>query len=101
VDSGTVYRAAHHRTAGNYANASNSNYWAQPNLVYPRAERAFFFCQRLGAADPKSVTVNGNAVVDVYVLELPCYNAAVKTTGKIQRTGNCDPPMSLIMITVP
>jgi hypothetical protein len=82
VDSGTVYRAAHHRTTGNYSNASNSNYWAQPNLVLSPSGTRILFASDWGAANPKSVTVNGNAPVDVYVLELPCYATAVKASGR-------------------
>jgi len=98
VDSGTVYRAAHHRTAGNYANASNSNYWAQPNLCLIPSERAILFAKRLGRGRSEERYGEWQCSRGCLCSGITCYNAAVKTTGKFQRTGNCDPPMSLIMI---
>jgi Divergent InlB B-repeat domain/Bacterial Ig domain len=73
VDGGTVCRLAHHRTTGNYSNARNSNYWAQPNIVISPSGTRILFASDWGAADPKHVTVDGSAVVDTYVIELPGY----------------------------
>ena len=73
VDTGQMCRIAHNRTTGNYANSSNSNYWAQPNVIIsPRGTR-ILFASDWGAANPKSPTVNGSAVVDTYVITLPSY----------------------------
>jgi len=73
VDTGVTCRVAHHRTTGNYANSSNSNYWAQPNLVISPSGTRILFASDWGAANPKSPTINGAAVVDTYVVELPGY----------------------------
>ena len=73
IDTGKMCRIAHNRTTGNYANSSNSNYWAQPNVIIsPRGTR-ILFASDWGAANPKSPTVNGSAVVDTYVITLPSY----------------------------
>ena len=73
VDTGAICRVAHHRTTGNYFNGNDSNYWAQPNLVISPSGTRILFASDWGAADPKHVTVNGSAVVDTYVIELPGY----------------------------
>jgi len=55
---------AHHRSAGNYGNASQSSYWAQPNVTMsPSGARILFQSDW------------GDAMIDTYVLELTSYEA--------------------------
>ena len=76
VDTGAVYRVAHHRSTGNYGNSSSSNYWAQPNVTVSPSGTRILFQSDWGAANPKSITMpNDKAIVDTYVIELPAYSA--------------------------
>ncbi len=77
IDSGAVYRVAHHRTTGNYGNATNSNYWAQPNVTISPSGTRILFASDWGSANPSAPVINGNAVVDTYVVELPGYGGPV------------------------
>jgi len=74
VDTGDFCRVAHHRSTGNWYNATESNYWAQPNVVFSPSGTRVAFPSDWGAANPgPSVKADPNASVDVYVLELPGY----------------------------
>jgi len=74
ADTGAVCRAAHHRSAGYYTSAPTNNYWAQTNVTMsPRGTRILFQSD-WGSGAPTSVTIDPNAVVDTYVLELPAYS---------------------------
>lgn len=75
VDTGAICRIAHNRSTGNYNNASTSNYWAQPNVIVSPSGTRVLFASDWGDANPKSPTVNANAVTDTYVVELPGYKA--------------------------
>jgi len=76
VDTGAVFRVAHHRSTGAFGNSSNSNYWAQPNVTMSPSGTRILFQSDWGAADPKSITMpNANAIVDTYVIELPAYTS--------------------------
>jgi hypothetical protein len=73
VETGRACRVAHHRSSGNYSNSSNSNYWAQPNVIISPSGTRILFASDWGVADPHKVSVDGDAVVDTYVIELPGY----------------------------
>ncbi|MDE2253265.1 MAG: hypothetical protein KGL42_03225 [Betaproteobacteria bacterium] len=73
VDNGGIFRVAHHRSTGNYSNASNSNYWAQPNVTISPSGTRVLFQSDWGSANPSSPVINPNAIVDTYVIELPAY----------------------------
>ena len=75
VDSGAVYRVAHHRSTGNYGNASQSNYWAQPNVTMSPSGTRILFQSDWGAENPSSPVIDPNAMIDTYVIELPGYSA--------------------------
>lgn len=74
VDTNKICRLAHHRSTGNWDDAKQSNYWAQPNATpSPRGTRVLF-ASDWGAATPgNSVDANPNATIDTYVIELPSY----------------------------
>ena len=73
IDTGKVYRVAHHRSTGNYSNAKTSNYWAQPNLVISPSGTRILVASDWGDANPNSPVINPSAAVDTYVIELPAY----------------------------
>lgn len=75
VDTGGVYRVAHHRSTGNYGNASQSNYWAQPNVTMSPSGTRILFQSDWGAGDPSKPVIDPNAMIDTYVIELPAYSA--------------------------
>ncbi|HXW64867.1 MAG TPA: hypothetical protein VEK74_07285 [Burkholderiaceae bacterium] len=75
LDTGKFCRVAHHRSTGDWSNATQSNYWAQPNVILSPSGTRILFASDWGAATPgSSVTANPNAVVDTYVIELPTYS---------------------------
>ncbi len=68
VDTGIVRRVAHHRTTGNYSNARQNNYWAQPNIcISPSGTRAIF-CSDWGNANPSNPVIDPNASTDTYLI---------------------------------
>jgi len=71
LDTGITYRIAHHRSTGNYSNAPQSNYWAQPNVTISTSGTRILFQSDWGCADPSNPVLNPNAPVDTYVIELP------------------------------
>jgi hypothetical protein len=73
LTSGMNYRFAHHRSTGNYSNASQSNYWAQPNVTLSTSGTRILFQSDWGDADPSNPVLNPSAAVDTYVIELPSY----------------------------
>ncbi|CAZ90328.1 conserved exported hypothetical protein [Thiomonas arsenitoxydans] len=73
LTSGVTWRIAHHRSTGNYSNASQSNYWAQPNVTFSTSGTRILFNSDWGDGDPSNPVVNPNAAVDTYVLILPSY----------------------------
>jgi hypothetical protein len=73
MDTGITYRLAHHRSTGNYSNAAQSNYWAQPNVTFSTSGTRILFQSDWGDGKPSSPVVNENAAVDTYVIELPSY----------------------------
>jgi hypothetical protein len=73
IDTGKVYRVAHHRTAGNYSNARQNNYWAQPNVVISPSGTRLLVASDWGAGNPGNPVIDPNAAVDTYVIELPAY----------------------------
>lgn len=73
VDTGEVYRVAHHRSTGNYGNASQSNYWAQPNVTMSPSGTRILFQSDWGDGNPSQPVIDPNAMIDTYVLELPSY----------------------------
>ncbi len=75
LDTGLSYRMAHHRSTGNYSNASQSNYWAQPNVTLSTSGTRILFQSDWGDGDPSNPVVNSNAAVDTYIIELPSYGA--------------------------
>jgi len=75
IDTGAVYRVAHHRTTGNYYNAAQSNYWAQPNVTMSPSGTRLLFQSDWGAGNPSSPVIDPNAIIDTYVVELPAYFA--------------------------
>lgn len=74
VDSGAVYRVAHHRSTGDWSSASVSNYWSQPNVTLSPSGSRILFNSDWGAADPGNPTINPNAYTDTYVVELPQFS---------------------------
>jgi hypothetical protein len=76
VDTGDFCRAAHHRSAGYYANAPVNNYWAQPNVTMSPSGTRILVQSDWGDGTPgPGVTADPNAVIDTYVVELPSYGA--------------------------
>jgi hypothetical protein len=73
LTSGVTWRLAHHRSTGNYSNASQSNYWAQPNVTFSTSGTRILFNSDWGDGDPSNPLVNPNAPIDTYVLILPSY----------------------------
>jgi len=74
VDTKEMCRVAHHRSTGNWDNATISNYWAQPNATTSPSGTRILFASDWGAGTPgNSVTASPYAVVDTYVIELPGY----------------------------
>lgn len=73
LDSGTTWRIAHHRSTGNYSNAPQSNYWAQPNVTFSTSGTRILFQSDWGDGDPSKPVLSPNAPVDTYVLTLPSY----------------------------
>lgn len=70
---GVTYRIAHHRSTGNWSNAPQSNYWAQPNVTFSATGTRILFNSDWGDGNPSNPVVNPNAAVDTYVIELPVY----------------------------
>ncbi len=75
MTSGTTWRIAHHRSTGNYSNASQSNYWAQPNVTFSTSGTRILFNSDWGDGNPANPVVNPNAPIDTYVLILPSFGA--------------------------
>ncbi len=73
VDTGAVFRVAHHRSTGHYSNAPVNNYWAQTNVTPSPSGTRILVQSDWGNANPKSPVINPNAQVDTYVIELPGY----------------------------
>jgi hypothetical protein len=73
VDTGAVFRVAHHRSTGHYSNAPVNNYWAQTNVTPSPSGTRILVQSDWGNANPKSPVINPNAPVDTYVIELPAY----------------------------
>ncbi|MDY0331279.1 MAG: hypothetical protein RBR52_12415 [Thiomonas sp.] len=73
LTTGTTWRIAHHRSTGNYSNAKQSNYWAQPNVTFSTSGTRILFQSDWGDGDPSNPVVNPNAPIDTYVLTLPSY----------------------------
>ena len=73
LDSGMNYRIAHHRSTGNYNNAPQSNYWAQTNVTFSTQGTRILVQSDWGNSDPSNPTLNPNAPVDTYVIELPTF----------------------------
>ncbi|HML80422.1 MAG TPA: hypothetical protein PKE37_01465 [Thiomonas arsenitoxydans] len=73
VDTGKVYRVAHHRSTGNYFNAPQSNYWAQPNITISPSGTRMLFQSDWGDANPSKPVIDASSIVDTYVIELPSY----------------------------
>jgi hypothetical protein len=74
VDSGDFCRVAHHRSTGDWANAANSNYWAQPNVSFSPSGTRILIPSDWGAATPGAgVVANPNATTDTYVIELSTF----------------------------
>lgn len=74
INTGQVYRIAHNRTTGNYSNAPQSNYWAQPNVTISPSGTRILFNSDWGNANPSNPVLNPSAAVDTYVIELPGYH---------------------------
>lgn len=71
LDTSYIRRVAHHRSTGAWSNASQSNYWAQPNVTISPSGTRILFQSDWGAATPgNSVVANPNAVVDTYVVDV-------------------------------
>ena len=73
VDTGAVFRVAHHRSTGHYSNAPVNNYWAQTNVTPSPSGTRILVQSDWGNANPKAPVINPNASVDTYVIELPSY----------------------------
>ena len=73
LTSGTTWRIAHHRSTGNYSNAPQSNYWAQPNVTFSTSGTRILFNSDWGDGNPSNPVVNPNAPIDTYVLILPSF----------------------------
>ena len=73
LTSGTTWRIAHHRSTGNYSNAPQSNYWAQPNVTLSTSGTRILFNSDWGDGDPSNPVLDPNAAVDTYVLILPSF----------------------------
>jgi hypothetical protein len=71
LTSGTTWRIAHHRSTGNYSNAPQSNYWAQPNVSLSTSGTRILVNSDWGCGNPANPTLNPNAAVDTYVIDLP------------------------------
>lgn len=74
LTSGVTWRLAHHRSTGNWSNASQSNYWAQTNVTFSTSGTRILFQSDWGDGDPSQPVVDPNAAVDTYVLTLPAYH---------------------------
>ena len=89
VDTGKFYRVAHHRSTGNYYNADDSNYWAQPNVIISPSGTRILVQSDWGAGMPgPGVVANPNAIVDTYVIELPAYSGAAADNYAAWRVAN-------------
>jgi hypothetical protein len=75
VDTKEVYRVAHHRSTGNWSNAPQSNYWAQPNVTLSPSGTRILVQSDWGDGNPSNPVINPDAQVDTYVIELPGYKA--------------------------
>lgn len=74
ADTGKICRVAHHRSTGNWDDAKQSNYWAQPNATPSPSGTRILFASDWGAATPGSaVNADPGAIIDTYVIELPAY----------------------------
>jgi len=73
VDSGAIYRVAHHRSAGYYNNATKGNYWAQPNVTISPSGTRILVPSDWGCANPSAPVIDPSAIIDTYVIELPGY----------------------------
>ena len=73
VDSGAIYRVAHHRSAGYYNNATTNNYWAQPNVTISPSGTRILVPSDWGCANPSAPVIDPSAIIDTYVIELPGY----------------------------
>ncbi|MBU6440257.1 MAG: hypothetical protein KGS28_08495 [Betaproteobacteria bacterium] len=74
INTGAVYRVAHHRSTGAWSNATTSTYWAQPNVTISPSGTRILVQSDWGAGDPSNPVVNNTSlVVDTYVIELPSY----------------------------
>jgi hypothetical protein len=73
LTTGTCYRVAHHRSTGNYSNAPQSNYWAQPNVSLSTSGTRILVQSDWGCGDPTKPILDPNAAVDTYLIELPSY----------------------------
>ena len=73
LTTGVTWRIAHHRSTGNYSNAPQSNYWAQPNVTFSTSGTRILFNSDWGNGDPSNPTLNPDAAIDTYVLTLPSF----------------------------
>ncbi|MGC8697515.1 MAG: hypothetical protein ACP5Q0_03490, partial [Halothiobacillus sp.] len=73
VNTGAVFRVAHHRSTGHYSNAPVNNYWAQTNVTPSPSGTRILVQSDWGNADPRNPVIDPNAQVDTYVIELPSY----------------------------
>ena len=60
-------------STGNYSDASQSNYWAQPNVTFSTSGTRILFNSDWGDGNPSNPTLNPNAQIDTYVLILPSF----------------------------
>ena len=89
VDTGAFYRVAHHRSTGNYYNATGSNYWAQPNVTISPSGTRILVQSDWGAGTPGAgVIADPDAIVDTYVIELPAYSSAATNNYAAWRAAN-------------
>ncbi len=70
LNTGESFRFAHHRSTGNWSNAPQSNYWAQPNVTLSSDGTKLLVQSDWGNENPASPTVNPSAAVDTYLIEL-------------------------------
>ncbi len=89
VDTGAFYRVAHHRSTGNFYNADDSNYWAQPNVTISPSGTRILVQSDWGAGTPGAgVVADPDAIVDTYVIELPAYSGTNSHTFAAWRAAN-------------
>jgi|GEM_PF-897468 len=74
LTTGVTWRIAHHRSTGNYSNAPQSNYWAQPNVTFSTSGTRILFNSDWGDGNPSNPVLNPNAPIDTYVLILPSFS---------------------------